>query len=149
MAHRYLGDTFDIHGGGIDLRFPHHENELAQSGAAGYGFAQLWMHNAWVTVDGEKMSKSLGNSLLVSQILDRMPGAALRLGLVFVHYRSMIEWDESTERDAVATWERFAGFVARASEVHERAGTRVTSAEVADAEGLSAMDDDLNAGRSW
>ena len=148
MAHRYLGESFDIHGGGLDLRFPHHENEQAQSRAAGDAFARFWLHSAWVTQGGEKMSKSLGNSLLVSQILDRMPGAALRLGLVLVHYRSMIEWDESTERDAVATWERFAGFVARASEVLERSGTRVTSAEVADAElpegFVAAMDDDLN-----
>ncbi len=148
MATRYLGPEFDIHGGGLDLRFPHHENEQAQSRAAGDAFARFWLHSAWVTQGGEKMSKSLGNSLLVSQILDRMPGAALRLGLVLVHYRSMIEWDESTERDAVATWERFAGFVARASEVLERSGTRVTSAEVADAElpegFVAAMDDDLN-----
>ena len=80
MAQRYLGDTFDIHGGGIDLRFPHHENEQAQSHAAGYGFARYWVHNAWVTVGGEKMSKSLGNSLVVANVLQRTErgGAALR-----------------------------------------------------------------------
>ena len=65
MAHAYLGESFDIHGGGLDLIFPHHENEIAQSEAAGYGFAKRWLHNAWVTASGEKMSKSLGNSLQV------------------------------------------------------------------------------------
>ena len=72
MARRYLGDAFDIHGGGLDLVFPHHENEIAQSKAAGYGFASYWTHNAWVTTSGEKMSKSLGNSLLVSEVVHRV-----------------------------------------------------------------------------
>ncbi len=98
-----------------------------------------------MTQGGEKMSKSLGNSLLVSELTTRMPGAALRLGLVLVHYRSMIEWDDATERDALATWERFAGFVARASETLAHA---VTDADVAEAElpaaFVAAMDDDLN-----
>lgn len=149
MATRYLGPEFDIHGGGLDLRFPHHENEQAQSRAAGDPFARFWLHSAWVTQGGEKMSKSLGNSLLVSELLDRLPGAALRLGLVLVHYRSMIEWVDATERDALATWERFAGFVARASEALAAAGdAEVTAEEVATAplpEAFStAMDDDLN-----
>ena len=74
MAHSYLGAEFDIHGGGLDLIFPHHENEIAQSEAAGYGFANLWMHNAWVTTSGEKMSKSLGNSLQVMEVLKRVRG---------------------------------------------------------------------------
>jgi len=73
MARKYLGKVFDIHGGGIDLIFPNHENEIAQSRAAGDGFAQYWMHNAWVTTAGEKMSKSLGNSLLVTEVLKRIP----------------------------------------------------------------------------
>src|SRR5690606_40444245 len=68
MARKYLGDTFDIHGGGVDLRFPHHENEQAQSRAAGLGFARYWVHNAWVTLSGEKMSKSLGNTLAVTEL---------------------------------------------------------------------------------
>src|SRR5699024_2098608 len=92
MAHRYLGEAFDIHGGGIELRFPHHENEQAQSRAAGYGFAGLWMHNAWVTVGGEKMSKSLGNSLTVEAVLERTPAVVLRLALGAVHYRSTVEF---------------------------------------------------------
>ena len=75
MARKYLGDTFDIHGGGVDLRFPHHENEQAQSRAAGLGFANYWLHNAWVTVSGEKMSKSLGNSLRVSEVIKVAPPA--------------------------------------------------------------------------
>ena len=74
MAGKYLGDAFDIHGGGIDLRFPHHENELAQSTAAGPAFATLWMHNAWITTSGEKMSKSLGNSMLVTEVVKRVRG---------------------------------------------------------------------------
>ena len=151
MATRYLGPEFDIHGGGLDLRFPHHENEQAQSRGAGDPFARFWLHSAWVTQGGEKMSKSLGNSLLVSELLDRLPGAALRLGLVLVHYRSMIEWVDATERDALATWERFAGFVARASEALEATaddGAPVTREEVAAAPlpeaFVVAMDDDLN-----
>ena len=79
MSRRYLGETFDIHGGGIDLRFPHHENEQAQSHGAGWGFARHWVHNAWVTIKGEKMSKSLGNSLVVAELLKRYDAAVLRL----------------------------------------------------------------------
>lgn len=143
MCKRYLGDLFDIHGGGLDLRFPHHENEQAQSRAAGYDFAQLWMHSAWVTQSGAKMSKSLGNGLLVSEVLARYPAPALRLALAQVHYRSMLEYSDATMDDAAATWARLAGFVARAS---ERVGVP-TLAEVAAAvlpeTFLEAMDDDL------
>src|SRR5660398_50849 len=78
MADRYLGDTFDIHGGGLDLRFPHHENEIAQSRAAGRGFARYWLHHGWVTQSGKKMGKSLGNSLLVSAILQQTDAVVLR-----------------------------------------------------------------------
>ena len=147
MATRYLGAEFDIHGGGLDLRFPHHENEQAQSRAAGDPFARYWLHSAWVTQGGEKMSKSLGNSLLVSELLDRLSGPELRLGLVLVHYRSMIEWDDATERDAAATWDRFSGFVTRACEALGDDG-RVTDADVAAAPlpagFVDAMNDDLN-----
>ncbi|NTV38964.1 MAG: cysteine--tRNA ligase [Demequinaceae bacterium] len=143
MARRYLGDAFDIHGGGLDLRFPHHENEQAQSHAAGYGFAQLWMHSAWVTQSGAKMSKSLGNGLLVSEVLSRYPAPALRLALAQVHYRSMLEYSDATMDDAEATWARLAGFVSRAS---ERVGSP-TLEEVASAAlptaFVEAMDDDL------
>jgi cysteinyl-tRNA synthetase len=88
MAHAYLGETFDIHGGGLDLVFPHHENEIAQSEAAGYGFAKRWLHNAWVTQSGEKMSKSLGNTLQVQEILKDVRGIELRWYLGGAHYRA-------------------------------------------------------------
>lgn len=100
MSRRYLGDVFDIHGGGIDLRFPHHENEQAQSHGAGWGFARHWVHNAWVTVKGEKMSKSLGNSLTVAALLRIYDPAVLRLALGAVHYRSTVEFSDETLADA-------------------------------------------------
>ncbi len=116
MAHAYLGESFDIHGGGLDLIFPHHENEIAQSGAVGYGFAKLWMHNAWVTTSGEKMSKSLGNSLQVTEILKRVRPIDLRWYLGGAHYRSMIEFSfEALEESAVA-FGRIENFLTRASE---------------------------------
>ncbi len=87
MAGKYLGPQFDIHGGGLDLVFPHHENEIAQSKAVGDGFAQYWVHNAWVTTAGEKMSKSLGNSLLVREVVKRVRPIELRYYLASAHYR--------------------------------------------------------------
>ncbi|UJP40942.1 cysteine--tRNA ligase [Cellulomonas palmilytica] len=144
MAARYLGPEFDIHGGGLDLRFPHHENELAQSRAAGQGFARYWLHNGWVTQGGAKMSKSLGNGLLVSVVLQTVRPVVLRWALTAVQYRSMLEWTDDTLREAEATWDRVAGFVERAA---ERTGT-ATDDEVAAAplpeEFVAAMDDDLN-----
>jgi len=147
MARRYLGESFDIHGGGIDLRFPHHENEQAQSHAAGLGFARYWVHNAWVTTGGEKMSKSLGNSLVVPEVLAHTDAAVLRYALGTVHYRSTVEFSDATLAEAGASWERFAGFVTRAV---ERVG-EVPAEEIA-AHGpgqlpeafVEAMDDDLN-----
>lgn len=144
MAQRYLGDTFDIHGGGLDLRFPHHENEQAQSRAAGYGFAQLWMHSAWVTQGGAKMSKSLGNSLMVSAILEHHRPVVLRYALASVHYRSMLEFTEETLPEAETTWNRLAGFVQRAVErVGAVADDEIATAELAPGF-TDAMDDDLN-----
>ena len=119
MAHRYLGSTFDIHGGGIDLRFPHHENELAQSCAAGYESARHWVHNAWVTIKGEKMSKSLGNSLFVSDLVDKYGAAPLRLALVSVHYRSVIEFSEEMMSQHVNTWKRLSSAVVSAYKIVE------------------------------
>lgn len=119
MAHRYLGSTFDIHGGGIDLRFPHHENELAQSCAAGYESARHWVHNAWVTIKGEKMSKSLGNSLFVSDLVDKYGAAPLRLALVLVHYRSVIEFSEEMMNQYVSTWNRLSSAVVGAYKIAE------------------------------
>ena len=117
MALRYLGPAFDIHGGGLDLVFPHHENELAQSAAAGDGFAQYWMHNAWVTTSGEKMSKSLGNSLLVSEVVKRVRPVELRYYLGAAHYRSHIEYSEEALTEAAAGYRRIEGFIARAAEL--------------------------------
>jgi cysteinyl-tRNA synthetase len=139
MAHKYLGAAFDIHAGGVDLRFPHHENEQAQSRAAGDGFAQYWLHNAWVTIGGEKMSKSLGNSLVVSEILRETRPLVLRYYLGQAHYRSTIEYTPDSLREAEAAVARIESFVRRgapdtdvAFEVHHPAAFR------------AAMDDDLN-----
>ncbi|WP_370892013.1 cysteine--tRNA ligase [Janibacter sp. GXQ6167] len=114
MARKYLGDSFDIHGGGIDLRFPHHENEQAQSRAAGLGFAQYWLHNAWVTVKGEKMGKSLGNALEIHRLTDIYAPIVLRYFLTAAHYRSMIEYHEGSLDEAEAAVERIEGFLRRA-----------------------------------
>ncbi len=145
MAARYLGDTFDIHGGGIDLRFPHHENEQAQSHAAGFGFARYWVHNGWVTTGGEKMSKSLGNSLLVTEVLQRVRPLALRYYLGAAHYRSNIEYHEDSLREADAAVERIEGFVARAQQaVGATASAARRSYEALPQAFRAAMDDDLN-----
>lgn len=147
MAQRYLGETFDIHGGGIDLRFPHHENEQAQSRAAGFGFARLWMHNAWVTVEGEKMSKSLGNTLAAEKVLDEIERPVLRYALGTVHYRSTVEFSADTLAEANSAWKRISGFVARAIERigevsrEEVVGLSATSLPEAF---VAAMNDDLN-----
>lgn len=122
MAHRYLGEEFDIHGGGLDLRFPHHENEQAQSHAAGWGFAQFWMHNAWVTMTGEKMSKSLGNTTQFFELAKEADPAVIRLALAGVHYRSTIEWSEQTLEVAAQTWDKFAKFVEEAAALLAAAG---------------------------
>src|SRR3954452_22527746 len=139
MARKSLGDTFDIHGGGVDLRFPHHKNEQAQSRAAGLGFARYWLHNGWVTVGGEKMSKSLGNSLVVSEVLKSVRPLALRYYLGAAHYRSMIEYQPDSLREAETAVERIEGFLTRVA----RLGELPTGAAVP-AAFAQAMDDDLN-----
>ena len=150
MSRRYLGEVFDIHGGGIDLRFPHHENEQAQSHGAGWGFAR-WVHNAWVTVKGEKMSKSLGNSLVVAELLKTYDAPVLRLALGTVHHRSTVEFSDETLADAAGLWERLSGAVLRAREETEGGGTSPVDAAVETvraralpAEYTAAMDEDLN-----
>ncbi len=141
MARKYLGDTFDIHGGGVDLRFPHHENEQAQSRAAGLGFANYWLHNAWVTMGGEKMSKSLGNSLRVSEVLRTTPAIVLRYYLTAAHYRSMIEHQDESFAEAEAAVDRIEGFLRRAL---PGVSTAVPTGEEDLPEDFrSAMDDDL------
>jgi cysteinyl-tRNA synthetase len=140
MARKYLGDTFDIHGGGIDLRFPHHENEQAQSKAAGLGFARYWLHNAWVTVGGEKMSKSLGNSLIVSTLLETVRPLVLRYYLGAAHYRSTIEYRPESLREAESAVERIESFLRRATPAADGV-PRPAEWPPAFAE---ALDDDLN-----
>ena len=117
MAHAYLGEAFDIHGGGLDLIFPHHENEIAQSESAGWKFANIWMHNAWVTTSGEKMSKSLGNSLQVMEILKKVRGIELRWYLGSAHYRSMLEFSFEALEESSVNFRRIEGFLQRASEL--------------------------------
>jgi cysteinyl-tRNA synthetase len=142
MAGKYLGPAFDIHGGGLDLRFPHHENELAQSRAAGRPFASYWMHNAWITTAGEKMSKSLGNSLAIPVVLQRFRGIELRYYLVSAHYRSHVEFSFEALEEAAAAFRRVESFLQRALEVvgPEDAGV---GSELPDAF-VAAMDDDLS-----
>ena len=138
MAHAYLGETFDIHGGGLDLVFPHHENEIAQSESAGYGFAKRWMHNAWVTQSGEKMSKSLGNTLQVAEILKRVRGIELRWYLGSAHYRSMLEYSEAALDESATAFRRIEAFLHRSVEIIGALPTPVISSVFAD-----AMNDDL------
>ena len=114
MSVKYLGTQFDIHGGGLDLRFPHHENELAQSRAAGHEFASFWLHNGLVNVSGQKMSKSLGNSVLVSDVLTESNALALRYYLGSAQYRSVLDYSEGVLDEAAATIERIATFLGRA-----------------------------------
>jgi cysteinyl-tRNA synthetase len=138
MAHAYLGPEFDIHGGGIDLKFPHHENEIAQSQAAGYGFAKLWMHNAWVTTSGEKMSKSLGNSLQVMEIFKRVRGIELRWYLGSAHYGSMLEYSPEALDESAVNFRRVESFLKRAA---DKLG-KTPDISIAD-DFAAAMNDDL------
>jgi cysteinyl-tRNA synthetase len=117
MATKYLGSTFDIHGGGVDLIFPHHENELTQSQAAGDGFARYWMHNGMLKIGAEKMSKSLGNSLLIPEVIKKVRPVELRYYLAAPHYRSPIEYSEEALFEAATAYQRIEGFVTRAAEV--------------------------------
>ncbi|MFM1825985.1 MAG: hypothetical protein RLZZ37_620 [Actinomycetota bacterium] len=116
MAKNYLGEKFDIHGGGLDLQFPHHENEIAQSKASGNEFANFWVHNYWVTQSGEKMSKSLGNSLKVKEVLTRFRPIEVRFYLLSAHYRSNLEFSDQTLSEAATAFSRIEQFVQRASE---------------------------------
>ena len=139
MALKYLGGGFDIHGGGVDLRFPHHENEQAQSRAAGFAFASYWMHNAWITTSGEKMSKSLGNSLMIPAVLERFRGIELRYYLVAAHYRSHVEFSFEALEEAAVGFRRVEHFLQRAAD----AVGEIPAGGIACAEFLAAMDDDL------
>ncbi len=136
MAEKYLGPAFDIHGGGVDLRFPHHENEQAQSRAAGHPFASYWMHNAWITTAGEKMSKSLGNSLLIPNVLERVRGIELRFYMVAAHYRSHVEFSYEALDEAAAGFRRIETFL-------ERVGPMAGGSHSIPQAFCDAMDDDL------
>lgn len=145
MARTYLGDAFDIHGGGLDLRFPHHENELAQSTAAGLGFAQVWNHNGLVHVDGEKMSKSLGNSIFAADLLAAVRPIVARYFLLAPHYRSTIDLrtangslEGGSLTEAEAAFGRIEAMLARAERTGELPDAEVPAAFAA------AMDDDLS-----
>ena len=138
MAHAYLGESFDIHGGGLDLIFPHHENEIAQSEAAGYGFAKRWLHNAWVTASGEKMSKSLGNSLQVQELLKTVRGIELRWYLGSAHYRSMLEYSHEALAESAIAFGRIESFLNRSVEILGALPTPVISDAFA-----AAMNEDL------
>jgi cysteinyl-tRNA synthetase len=138
MIHTYLGEAFDIHGGGLDLIFPHHENEIAQSKGAGWAFSSRWMHNAWVTTSGEKMSKSLGNSLQVRALLEHVRGIELRWYLGSAHYRSMLEFSQEALDESAVAFRRIESFLKRAAERLGHIPSTTISKEFAD-----AMNDDL------
>lgn len=144
MSHRYLGEAFDIHGGGIDLRFPHHENEQAQSHAAGYDFANLWVHNAWVTIAGEKMAKSVGNTLDLESLLAVAPAPVIRFALSSVHHRSMIEWSDQTLLLAGKSWKKLSAFVAEANSFAGPVEDVFLTPEELPEKFTNAMNDDLN-----
>ncbi|EET74721.1 cysteine--tRNA ligase [Rothia mucilaginosa] len=141
MAGKYLGSRFDIHGGGLDLRFPHHENELAQSTAAGDDFANFWMHNGMVTYEGEKMSKSIGNTISPAQMLQMARPLVVRYYLGSAHYRSILDYRPSSLQEAATAIERVEAFLAATQDVL-KPGREVPQAFA------EAMDDDVNIPRA-
>ena len=141
MAGKYLGSRFDIHGGGLDLRFPHHENELAQSTAAGDDFANFWMHNGMVTYEGEKMSKSIGNTISPAQMLEMARPLVVRYYLGSAHYRSILDYRPSSLQEAATAIERVEAFLAATQDLL-KSGREVPEAFA------EAMDDDVNIPRA-
>ena len=141
MAARHLGETIDIHAGGQDLVFPHHENELAQSRCAhdGADFARYWLHNGFLSIDHEKMSKSLGNVLLVHNLIETIPGEVIRLALLSAHYRQPLDWSDAAVEEARGKLDRLYGAVR---------GVDVSAAARSAAEPLesvvAALENDLN-----
>lgn len=145
MVTKYLGTEFDIHGGGLDLRFPHHENEMAQSQAAGHGFANFWMHNGMVTYQGEKMSKSVGNTISPAEMLELAPPRVVRYYLGQAQYRSVLDYQPTSLQEAAAAVERIDGFVARATRALSSDGSLLFGSHGTVPEAFAAaMDDDLN-----
>ncbi|CAN5144104.1 cysteine--tRNA ligase [soil metagenome] len=143
MSRRYLGAAFDIHGGGLDLRFPHHENEIAQSTAAGDPFATYWVHNGLVNVNGQKMSKSLGNSIFAAEFLEKARPIVVRYFLGAAHYRSTIDYHEGSLEEAEAALDRIEVFLTRADRRLEGTKFAGSGVEVVPDAFGAAMDDDL------
>ncbi|MDS1270231.1 cysteine--tRNA ligase [Lipingzhangella sp. LS1_29] len=139
MATKYLGSEFDIHAGGVDLVFPHHENEIAQSQAAGDPFARYWLHNGLLTVGGSKMSKSEGNSLLIPVILTKVRPVELRYYLGQAHYRSVLDYSDEALYEAAAAYQRLEGFLRRAQDL---VGSVEPASRVPE-DFAAALDDDL------
>lgn len=141
MAERHLGETIDIHGGGNDLIFPHHENEIAQSRCAhgGAPFARYWLHNGFVNVEREKMSKSLGNIVLVKELLEQAPGEAIRLALLSAHYRQPLDWSDEVLGEAMRKLDRLYGALRDVPAAAEGAP---------DPAFIAALEDDLNTPRA-
>jgi cysteinyl-tRNA synthetase len=141
MAEKHLGETIDIHAGGQDLIFPHHENELAQSRCAhdGRDFARYWLHNGFLSIDHEKMSKSLGNVLLVHKLIETTPGEVIRLALLSAHYRQPLDWSDEAVRDARGKLDRLYGAV-RGIEVSPEARAAAEPLESV----VAALENDLN-----
>ncbi|MFX1821523.1 cysteine--tRNA ligase [Pseudarthrobacter sp. CC4] len=152
MVTKYLGSEFDIHGGGLDLRFPHHENELAQSQAAGHAFANFWMHNGMVTYEGEKMSKSIGNTVSPAEMLELASPRVVRYYLGQAHYRSVLDYRPTSLQEAAAAVERIDGFIAKATARFGTGSGTASGHQGSSAETLrtftEAMDDDLNVPRA-
>ncbi|NWL10705.1 cysteine--tRNA ligase [Paenarthrobacter nitroguajacolicus] len=144
MVTKYLGPRFDIHGGGLDLRFPHHENEMAQSQAAGDEFANFWMHNGMVTYEGEKMSKSIGNTVSPAEMLELASPRVVRYYLGQAHYRSILDYRPTSLQEAAAAVERIDGFIHKASAKVGTAASDVSPQANMPAAFIAAMDDDLN-----
>jgi cysteinyl-tRNA synthetase len=144
MATYFLGESFDIHGGGLDLRFPHHENELAQSRAAGHGFANYWLHNGLVTIAGQKMSKSIGNTVLASDLFASADALTVRYYLLSSHYRSVLDYRETALEESGSALQRVHDFLDRADRTLARTKFAERD-EVSLPEAFSAeLDDDLN-----
>ena len=153
MSLKYLGETFDFHGGGSDLIFPHHENEIAQSQCSCgncNSFAQYWLHNGFITIDGEKMSKSLNNFFTVPEILEEYPGEVVRFFILRTHYRSPLDFDRDRIKEAHAGLQRLRNALELGESLSDRAGNTdadVELAQMADkamADFCEAMDDDFN-----
>ena len=139
MSRKYLGATFDIHGGGLDLVFPHHENEIAQSCCANNApLARYWLHNGWLTIEGQKMSKSIGNVLTVRDLLESAPGEAVRLALLSTHYRQPLDWTAEGLKHARATLDRLY------SALRPVAGLEAEGLDNAPSSVLAALKNDIN-----